>query len=206
MITFIEDYFAKGCGRCERYDSPDCSALRWHDGLLALRDLCRDLALVEVLKWGHPCYVHHARNIAIIGATRADFRLSFFDAALLRDPSGLLEMAGPNSPTPDMLRFTSASRVEEIAPAIRSMLEEAMRFAEAGIRPPKVESVVEMPEELAEALASDPELAEAFHRLTPGRQKSYLINLNGAKKSATRTARIAGFRDHILAGKGVLDR
>ena len=33
---------------------------------------------------------------------------------------------------------------------------------------------------------ADPELAEAFYSLTPGRQKSYVINLNSAKKSETR--------------------
>ncbi len=32
-----------------------------------------------------------------------------------------------------------------------------------------------MPDELAEVLDADPELAEAFHALTPGRQKSYLF-------------------------------
>ena len=57
-----------------------------------------------------------------------------------------------------------------------------------------------------EALESDPELADAFHNLTPGRQKSYAINLNAAKNSATRTARIAKFRDRILAGKGATER
>ena len=48
----------------------------------------------------------------------------------------------------------------------------------------------------------DPELAEAFHALTPGRRKSYVINLNGARQSRTRVERIARFRDKIIAGKG----
>lgn len=44
---------------------------------------------------------------------------------------------------------------------------------------------------------------EAFERLTPGRRQGYLIQLNGAKKSAIRVARIAKFRDRVMAGKGV---
>ena len=60
--------------------------------------------------------------------------------------------------------------------------------------------------ELAEAVEADPELAEAFHGLTPGRQKSYMFNLNQAKQSATRVARILKFREKILAGKGAMDR
>jgi uncharacterized protein YdeI (YjbR/CyaY-like superfamily) len=63
-----------------------------------------------------------------------------------------------------------------------------------------------LPDELIEALDADPELAEAFHALTPGRQRSYVINLNGAKASATRQTRIARFRAQIIAGKGANER
>jgi len=59
---------------------------------------------------------------------------------------------------------------------------------------------------LVEAMDSDPELAEAFHSLTPGRQKSYVINLSSAKTAETRKARIAKFREKILAGKGATER
>ena len=37
MITEIEDYFTRGCGRCGRFDTPDCSARRWQEGIVALR-------------------------------------------------------------------------------------------------------------------------------------------------------------------------
>lgn len=74
------------------------------------------------------------------------------------------------------------------------------------LRAPKESRDVSMPDELIEALEADPELAEAFHNLTPGRQKGYAINLNSAKKSETRHARIIRFRGKILAGKGALER
>jgi uncharacterized protein YdeI (YjbR/CyaY-like superfamily) len=69
-----------------------------------------------------------------------------------------------------------------------------------------VEREVPIPDELTDALDADPELAEAFAALTPGRQKSYAFNLNQAKQSATRVARIDRFREKILAGKGALER
>ena len=59
---------------------------------------------------------------------------------------------------------------------------------------------------LTAALGADPELAAAFARLTPGRQRSYVIHLNAAKKPETRVARLAAFRGHILAGKGAQER
>lgn len=206
MITHIEDYFTKGCGRCERFATPDCSTRLWIDGLNDLRRICRDVGLEEALKWAHPCYVHAGRNIAIIGAFRGDFRLSFFDAALLKDPHGVLEKRGPNTRHADAIRFTDSARVEELEPVIRSYLEEAMGYAEAGIRPPKEEAEIELPDELVEALDADSELAEAFHGLTPGRQKSYVIHLASAKKSETRVRRIEKARDKILAGKGAMER
>ncbi len=206
MITDIEDYFAKGCGRCPRFAMPDCSTRRWAEGLSDLRRICRLPGLVETVKWGHPCYMHAGRNIVIIGAFRADFRLSFFDAPLMKDPDGVLERHGPNTRHPGMIRFTTNAQVAAMEPVILSYLEEAKGYAEAGIRPPKEDGGIDLPDELVEALDADPELAEAFHDLTPGRRKSYVINLASARTAATRYSRIARFRDRILAGKGATER
>lgn len=206
MIRDIEDYFAKGCGRCGRFDTPDCSTRQWASGLDRLRRICLGSGLVETVKWGHPCYVHKGRNIVIVGAFRGDFRLSFFDAALMKDPAGVLEKQGPNARHPDMIRFADNAQVAQKEPVILAYLQEATGYAEAGIRPPKEESGIDLPEELVEAFKSDLELAEAFDSLTPGRKRSYVINLNSAKASATRISRIAKFRDKILAGKGATER
>ncbi len=202
MITKIEDYFTKGCGRCPRFDTEDCATIQWAEGLRDLRQICRDAGLTETLKWAHPCYMHGPRNIAIIGAFRGDFRLSFFEAGLLKDPNNILEKQGPNTRYPDMIRFTENAQVTRAAPTIIAYLQEAMRYAEAGLRAPKDTSAPDLPDELIEALDADPPLAKAFHNLTPGRQKSYVINLRSAKKPETRIARIEKFRDRILAGKG----
>ena len=206
MIEEIEDYFAKGCGRCERFDTPDCSTRQWEDGLARLRAICLDVGLVEAVKWGHPCYMHQDRNVAILGAHRGDFRISFFDAALLKDPDGVLEKQGPNTQHPNMIRFTSNSAVAGAESTLRSYLREGMGYVEAGVKPPKTEVDFELPLELVEALDADPELAEAFHSLTRGRQRSYVIHLSSAKKSATRVARIIRCREKIIAGKGALER
>lgn len=206
MITAIEDYFAQGCGRCDRFATAHCSTRVWQEGLAALRRTCLDAGLQEIVKWGHPCYMHGGRNVAIIGALRADFRLSFFDAALMTDPERILEAQGPNTLHPDMIRFRDHAEVTRLAPVIRTYLAEAMGYAAAGLRTPRATRELELPEELVAAMAVDPELAEAFHRLTPGRRNSYVIQLRGAKAASTRMARIAKFRDRILSGKGATER
>jgi uncharacterized protein YdeI (YjbR/CyaY-like superfamily) len=206
MISDPEDFFTKGCGRCFRFATLDCSTRLWIDGLNQLRRICLEVGLLETVKWGHPCYMHAGRNIAIFGAFRSDFRLSFMNAALVQDTAGVLEPQGPNSQTPGMIRFTAVGQVGEMEPVIRSYLRQLMDHAEAGTKSPKAEREVDMPDELTEALDADPELAEAFHALTPGRQKSYMFNLNQTKQSATRVARIEKFRGKIIAGKGAMER
>ena len=206
MITDPDDFFTKGCGRCERFATPDCSTRLWIDDLNALRRICLDMGLEETVKWAHPCYMHAGRNIAIFGAFRTDYRLSFMNAGLLKDTAGVLEPQGPNSQTPSMIRFTAVGQVGPMETVIRAYLRQLMDHAEAGTKPPKAEREIDMPDELTEALDADPELAEAFQALTPGRQRSYMFDLNQAKQSATRVARIEKFRGKIIAGKGALER
>jgi uncharacterized protein YdeI (YjbR/CyaY-like superfamily) len=206
MITDIADYFSQGCGRCPRFATSDCSTRTWSTGLSGLRDICLEAGLAETVKWGHPCYMHADRNIAIIGAFRDNFRLSFFNAALMKDADGVLQRQGPNTRHPDMICFRDNDAVAAMAPTIRSYLKESMGYAEARLKPAREPQDLDLPDELVDALDADPALAEAFHGLTPGRQKSYVILLASAKTSATRSARILKARAKILAGKGAQER
>ena len=206
MITDVEDYFLRGCGRCARFDTPDCSTKIWAAGLGRLRAICRAAGLEETAKWGHPCYMHAGRNIALIGAFRGDFRLSFMNAALMTDPEGVLERQGPNTRHPGTMRFASEGDVAEREPIIRAYLAEAKSYAEAGLKPERDDSEPDLPEELIAALDADIELAEAFQALTPGRRRSYAINLASARQPQTRINRIAKFRERIIAGKGANER
>lgn len=207
MITDVVDYFTRGCGRCARFATPDCATKVWAEPLAALRALCRDAGLTEAVKWGHPCYTHAGRNVAILGATRDGARLSFFAAGLLDDPAGVLEHQGPNSRHPDLVRATDTARVAAIAPAIRALLAQAMDHAAAGRREaPRDPDDIALPDALLAALDDDPALAEAFDRLTPGRRRSHAIHVAGAKTPAGQAARVDRARNLILAGKGALDR
>lgn len=206
MITEPQAYFDKGCGRCDRFATPDCSTRQWLPGLLTLRRICQGAGLTEVAKWGHPVYMHAGRNICLFGAFRGDYRLTFMNAALLKDAEGLLQRQGPNTKHPDCLRFTDTDAPARLEPVIRAYLAEAMAYAEQGLLPQKEPTEVNLPDELVEALDSDPDLAEAFAALTPGRQKSWALHLNDAKTAATRLSRIEKGRAKIIAGKGATER
>lgn len=206
MITEVGTYFTQGCGRCDRFATDACVTKIWANGLADLRAICLAAGLDETAKWGHPCYMFAGRNLAIIGAFKADFRLTFFNAALMSDPMGILEKQGPNSQNPDMIRFTSAETVAEKSTYITAYLHEAMGYAQAGLLPSKTAREIDMPPELIEALDADLDLSEAFHTLTPGRQKSWLFHFNSTKNPTTRQSRIEKASTKIMAGKGALDR
>ncbi len=206
MITDPAEFFTKGCGRCDRFATPDCTTRRWLPGIERLRALCLEAGLTEVAKWGHPCYMRGERNIAMIATLIGNFRLHFFEPGLMKDPAGVLVPNGPNARRPSIIRFTANEQVAELEPVIRAYLAEAIGYADQGLRQPNEQREIDLPDELVEALDADPELAEAFHALTPGRQRSYVFAVNGAKQPATRFTRIARFRDRILAGKGALER
>ena len=206
MITDPGEFFRDGCGRCARFGTDDCSARLWTDALAGLRALCQQAGLEETAKWGHPCYMHAGRNIAILGAFRGDVRLSFFNAALLQDRESILTRQGPNTRHPDAVRLTGAGDLPPLAPAILDLIEQAKAHARAGTLPPKEHNTPDLPDELSEAMDADPALAEAFHALTPGRQKSHVLAISSAKAAATRQARVAKLAPLIFAGKGAQER
>ena len=63
-----------------------------------------------------------------------------------------------------------------------------------------------LPDELATRLADDPALARAFAALTPGRQRSHVLHVRGAKQTETRARRAAQCAAEILAGRGFRER
>ena len=62
-----------------------------------------------------------------------------------------------------------------------------------------------MPEELKAALEADKKLDEAFHNLTPGRQRQYMYTIGQAKRASTRQNRVDKYKPMILQGKGLND-
>ena len=132
--------------------------------------------------------------------------MGFFKGALLQDPQGRLDAPGPNSRSARQLAFTSPQEVTAAEPAIRDFVQQAIALEKAGKQVPRSDGLPSYPGELTERFARDPGLKAAFLRLTPGRQRGYLLHFAGAKQSATRTARIDKYAPAILDGKGMHDR
>ncbi|AZQ68612.1 hypothetical protein EF888_16625 [Silicimonas algicola] len=178
----------------------------WADEMRALRAILLASPLDEAFKWRQPVYMWEGANLALVGAFRADCVLSFFKGVLLTDPEGILVPPGDNSRSARVARFTSVEDIETAAPALRALIDEAIRLESEGAMVDLPKDDLDPPAELIDALDADEPLREAFEALTPGRRRSWILHLNGAKQSATRSARIEKARDRILAGKGLNDR
>ena len=174
-------------------DFPDVEAYlaaceQWPEEIRTLRPLLLAAGLDEQIKWGKPCYSHDDANIAIIQGFSENLALMFFKGILLDDPADVLEEVGPNSHAARRMMFTSVEDVERHADVVTAYVREAIGVEDAGTEvPPRPDE--DLAPELAERLAEDPELAESFDELTPGRQREYTLHVSGAKQPSTRERR-----------------
>jgi uncharacterized protein YdeI (YjbR/CyaY-like superfamily) len=179
----------------------------WRDEFAALRTILADTGLTEAFKWRKPCFTHDGKNIVIFQPFNDLCALMFFKGALLDDPEGLLREQGEHSRSSLRLEFRSVADVTSTKSALRELVADAIRVQQAGlsVTKPAPPTHRDFPDELAALMDSDPAFRDAFERLTPGRQRGYLLHFNGAKQSATRAARIERMQDRIIEGFGIHD-
>ena len=201
-----EAFMRDGCGRCDRYRTPSCKVHRWTAPLELLRDLVLASGLTETMKWGSPCYMVDGRNVVMLAVFNDHCAVSFFKGMALDDPDTVLESAGPNSRFVRFVRFRTVADVEHRRRALERLLDQAIALERAGhkiVVPPAAEPV---PDELQQRLDADPAVRDAFARLTPGRRRSHILHIAGAKQSATRDRRVEACVPVILAGRGFNER
>ena len=196
----------KGNGANPKVDAVLAKEKHWHKEFAALRAIALDCKLTEDLKWGQACYSLDGKNIVLIHGFKEYCALLFMKGALMKDPKGILIQQTKNVQSARQIRFTSLSEIVKLKAALKGYIENAIAVEKAGLKVVKKEtSDFEMAEELQVKLDDMPALAEAFHALTPGRQRAYLLFFSAAKQAKTRQARIEKCVPHILKGKGLND-
>lgn len=204
--TSVDSFLADGCGRCDHFRTPQCKVHQWTEPLGVLRQLLRASELTEEMKWGSPCYTLDGKNVVMLAAFTDHCAISFLQGALLTDEGGRLERPGANTHAARVVRFTTAGEVRAQRAALQGFVEEAVALARSGARVPPPPQSEPVPEELQARLDADPALRAAFEALTPGRQRSYVLHVSGAKQSRTRAARVERCIPKIHAGKGFHER
>ncbi len=181
-------------------------AKKWQEEMEQLRAIILDCQLDEELKWGVPCYRFQATNIVLIHAFKEYCALLFFKGALLKDVKGILVQQTENVQAARQVRFTSVGKIKKLKSTLSAYIYEAIEVEKAGLKVNlKKTTEFKMPDEFKNKLAELPALKKAFHALTPGRQRGYLLHFAAPKQSKTREARVEKSIPQILSGKGLND-
>jgi uncharacterized protein YdeI (YjbR/CyaY-like superfamily) len=181
-------------------------ATKWQKELQKMRAIVLDCDLVEVLKWGVPCYTFEKNNIVLIHDFKDYCAFLFFKGAILKDPKGILIQQTENVQAARQVRFSSIKEVVKLEKVLKAYIYEAIANEEAGLKVElkKTKEFV-IPEEFNNKLAKLPALKKAFYGLTPGRQRGYLLYFSSAKQAKTRQSRVDKCVPQILEGKGLED-
>lgn len=180
-------------------------ASHWRDELEKLRAIALGCGLTEELKWGKPCYTFQESNIVILQGFKEYCALLFAKGALLTDPEGILEMPGENTQAARRIPFTTVRDILSLEPVLKSYILESIAAEKAGLKVVFKKTPEPVPEELKHKFRDCPTFKTAFHALTPGRQRAYILHFSAAKQPKTREARIEKHLPQIMAGKGLND-
>lgn len=181
-------------------------AKKWKEAFGCLRSIVLSCGLTEELKWGCPCYTFQKANIVLIHGFKDYCALLFMKGALLKDPKGILVQQTANVQAARQIRFTGVADVFRLKAGIKACIREAVEVEKRGLKVAlKKTAEFNMPEEFRELLAGMPELKTAFYKLTPGRQRGYLLHFSSPKQAKTRVARIEKCVQQILDEKGLND-
>lgn len=178
----------------------------WEKEINKLRTIILACGLTEELKWGSPCYTYEGSNIVLIHVFKEYCAVLFFKGALLKDDNRILIQQSENVQSARQVRFTNSNEIVKLEKTVKAYIYEAIEIEKAGLKV-KLKKVADynMPEEFQKKLAKSKSLKAAFEKLTPGRQRGYLLHFSSAKQAKTREARVEKYLQKILDGKGLDD-
>lgn len=184
-------------------------AKKWQEEIETLREiLLTNKELEEDLKWGVPCYLSDKKNIVLIHVFKDYCALLFFKGVLLKDTKNILVQQTENVQAARQVRFTNSAEIIKMESTIKSYVSEAIKIEKAGLKVElKQTTEYTIPEEFKNILSGKKgeALQKAFNKLTPGRQRAYILYFSAAKQTKTRIDRIEKAVPQIMSGKGLND-
>ncbi len=153
--------------------------------------------VVETLKWSMPYFEYHGL-LCGMAAFKEHCALSFWKQKLLFDDDEASQEA--------MGQFGKIRTLDDLPSKdeLTRILHRAMELNEQGVTvPPKAESSedVDVPEDLAAALAENDQAREFFEGLAPGYRREYVEWITEAKRQTTRAKRLTTTLEWLEEGK-----
>lgn len=181
---------------------------KWEEVLILLREILRETALEETVKWGMPQYTLAGKNVVGMAAFKHYAGLWFTNGALLKDPEDVLHNAGEGETVAQrQWRFESVDDVRDNIEYIIQYIEEAVENQRQGkVVPVPAKKPYTIPEELQWEFDNDEALRLKFERLSHGKKRDFCRYIGRAKRPETRQKRLKESLPLIREGLGLMDK
>ena len=179
---------------------------QWTEELENLASIINKLPLEKTIKWGAEVFTYNGKNVVSYGGFKNYFMLWFFNGVFLEDKYKVLVNAQEGkTKSLRQWRFTSIDEIDENK--ITEYINEAIEIEKKGLKiSPDKFVAIPISEILEKEIKNDKTLKSAFEKLTPGKQKEYIVYINEAKQEATKLKRLEKIKIMILQGIGLNDK
>lgn len=149
---------------------------------------------IETIKWGMPFFEHGGRRLAMMAGFKAHVGLGIFDGTPMGSGEGMGQFG----------RIASLADLPPDADLTARLTAAQALIAARGSPKPKnatPKPALDIPEDLAAALAANSAAHAAFSAFPPGARREYIEWVVTAKQPATRATRIATTVAQCAEGK-----
>lgn len=179
---------------------------QWTEELEMLANIISKQPLEKVIRWGAEVFTYNGKNVVSYGGFKNYFTIWFYNGVFLKDEYKVLVNAQEGkTKSLRQWRFTSKNEIDE--KKIAEYIKEAIEIEKKGlkIKPEKFQPLP-VPELLMNELKKNKNLKTNFEKLTPGKQKEYIVYINEAKQENTKLNRLEKIKPMILQSVGLNDK
>lgn len=207
-IVLIQDIITYNITKLKDKKGPNwhVSYDKWIDAEEFMQQLIVKTNLTKTFKWGTDVYTFNGKNVISWGGFKKFFSLWFYNGVFLQDvDSVLINASEGKTKALRQWRFTDVKEMD--GQKILAYINESIQTIKEGkeLKPIKTEAVP-IDEVLKNALEIDEKFKNAFEKLTPSKQKEYLVYIAEAKQEKTKHTRLTKIKPLILAHKGLHDQ
>ncbi len=179
---------------------------QWTEELERIASIINKLPLEKTIKWGAEVFTYNGKNVVSYGGFKNYFTVWFYNGVFLEDKYNVLVSAQEGkTKSLRQWRFTSMEEINE--KKISEYIYEAIEIEKKGLKiQPEKFMAIPISELLEAEFKNDKFLKTAFEKLTPGKQKEYIVFINEAKQEATKLKRLEKIKPMILQGIGLNDK
>jgi len=147
---------------------------KWIEELAIIATIISKLPIEKTTKWGADVFTYNGKNVMSYGGFKNFFGIWFYNGVFLKDKYKVLVAAQSKTKSLRQWRFTSKNEIDK--KKITEYINEAIEIEKKGLKI-KAEKFTPIPisELLETELNKDQNLKTNFEKLTPGKQKVYIV-------------------------------